>query len=920
MATTTNPISPISHVLQEEGLQAAINILQIEHETGQNTWFVMRNSNGTLHDIINDVETVRKFASTINVPIPEVASNEILLCLIISTLNSLLHRVSPFLATFAVKENLLTPERGLSYVLGNDSYEVLAEAIVGLAPYLTTTQLQEALDIIKRTKPQRNSSNSSYRSPLRKLAPYLSKLQIQEAFDVALTTNCDEAGCIPLAGLIPYLNDSQRQKVFNIVKSTRRLRNEALDILVALAPYLSVEELANPLGLVNFIADNTERRKVLLAVMPYLSDTRRQEVLSFALELAREEEYETNKISALVSLSEYLPEDQKYEVLLEVLGLIKSGRYHSDIIEILRSVLPGLQESQKLQILREVLSLAKKIGYDLYRYRSVVELLPFLPEPMKQEAIDYVQDSSRKMEYIWGQTTILAKLIPYLTASQSQEELTNALKAVGNCMFIWTRSESLLQLAPYLSEDLMNEALELVKRLDHPRNSNSVLIGLFKYLSVEQRQKALLLVRADRLYGDIPTTLISLARYLPDLQKREILQDALTITTQLHDDKPRLHALLGLAPYLSETLLLEICKNLVVGKSDALWSINFVERASNLPSTIRLKLIDSALENVQNNEDISTQYFLIGKLLPQLPPTQKENLLQKAFGDIRGIQQEWGRATALKFLSPHLSATQREMALEIAISIRSPKFRYEALISQVSCSPETIREDIIQEALRVARNIDDVNYRRYAFGYIIPLLIDPVRQELVRYFVDNASTSERMNAGVYARCDMFTYLTEEEKDRITAKVISIIKKEEFGLCNPIALSGIFSFLSSEKLAEILEESKNIPADWLRSRFLIEFIPYLNHDQRKEVVELVLDGVRKEPNDSSRALLYTTLFATLDDVPFSLWKEALEAHRLLNREDVLQFLSLSGEHLYRFGGQALVDQTATTIMNVSRWWV
>ncbi|WP_253257685.1 NB-ARC domain-containing protein, partial [Microcystis aeruginosa] len=363
----------------------------------------------------------------------------------------------------------------------------------------------------------------------------------------------------------------------------------------------------------------------------------------------------------------------KHEIWTPAQGLayVRQNQDSEKQAEGLRAIGPYLTSI----LLPEALELARGIRVEDFRARALTGLAPYLPEVLP-EALKATRGIRDEYNRAWA----LTGLAPYLPESL----LPEALKCARAISDKFSRAEALTGLAPYLPE-VLPEALKAVRSLEKKA------VESFEKYRLTQNLK-------------------ELAPYLP-----EVIPEALELTKKTDEDHCPL-ALIGLAPYLPESLLPEALEIARAIKDEYHRAEALTRLAPHLPES----LLSEALEIARGIGSESSRAWALTGLAPYLP----ESLLPEALEIARGIGNEYYRAEALTGLAPYLPEVLPE-ALEIARGIGDEYNRAEALIGLAPHLPE-----VLPEALEIARGIGYEYPRARALTGLAPYLPEVLPEAL----------------------------------------------------------------------------------------------------------------------------------------------------------------------------------------------
>jgi predicted HTH transcriptional regulator len=229
-------------------------------------------------------------------------------------------------------------------------------------------------------------------------------------------------------------------------------------------------------------------------------------------------------------------------------------------------------------------------------------------------------------------------------------------------------------------------------------------------------------------------------------------------------------------------------------------------------------LIPEALEVVRGIQDEYFRASALSRLVTHLP----ENLLSKALEIVRGIQNEYFRASALSRLVIHLPRNLLLEAFEVACGIQNEPNKVRALSGLVTLMPE-----VVEEILEIARGIQNEYSRAIALSELAAYLPEVVEEslELVKGIQNESDRARALNR-------LVTHLP----NNLLLKALEIARgiQDEFDCAR--ALGGLAAHLP-EVLLEVLKVVGKIQNESDRARSLIEIAVHLPENLLSEAFDI-----------------------------------------------------------------------------------
>ncbi|MGH8066267.1 MAG: hypothetical protein ACRERE_13740, partial [Candidatus Entotheonellia bacterium] len=604
----------------------------------------------------------------------------------------------------------------------------------------------------------------------------------------ALAGEAARAGILTWVAL--RFSDSIRDQLLQEALSTARGLRDGVErayIMAGLAPHLREPqreaELAEALALARSVAGGYERARALESLARHLSGPEQERVMREALAAVLSIEGKGNRIHMLAELAPRLPQ----EMMADMLTAARSVEEVDNRTWILTRLLPRLPESERPQMQEEILSAARSIQAGDAKAHRLGTLAPYLPSPLQDEVVHEALDAmASKPRGSWRKAA-LETLAPHLPALLMPEALAAARSIEDES----GRAKALAGVVPHLPEALISEVLTDVSSMQNLAARLVLLKVLIPRLSKLARQQTLreTLEVTRTIHDEVPRfgAVTSLALLTPGSEREGILREALAalrvlpkpsdwasllkmltthlpaflmraaldVARSLPDDHSRRSMLANLAPHLPEELLdeaLEAVYTVEYEFPNALESLvpylpktlmnralaltrscGSADRQANalkiLASHLPDALLDEALEIARSLPGASYRAEVLGSLGLRLVGSSREEVLTEAFNDACAIQLVDYRVAALSALIPHIPEALLPVVRETVEPLNLFEDRAQVLTSLVPRLSGAAREEVLAEALKMARGpFDDPR----ALVNLSPHLPEPRRIEVLR--------------------------------------------------------------------------------------------------------------------------------------------------------------------------------------------
>lgn len=633
--------------------------------------------------------------------------------------------------TEAEQQQLLSEALAAARQIGDPERRV--RVLLTLLPHLTEAEQQQLLSEALVSTRQIGERQKRVRV-LQTFLPYLPEGEQQQILHEALTTAREiehlrtRASAIKV--LTPDLPPSLKEEILweelaAAEKSHLLGLEELTELLFAFVPSLSEDARRKAVVTARKIVGDENRAKVLDGLIPHLTNDLLREMLVTEQRI----DDVTTQVEALQDLAPYLPE----EMLHEVLAIIERSKGDEGRIRALQKLAPYLTEL----LLQEALTSAYSLSNKDVRRRELQVLIPYLPSSVKARVSYELLSEVNEIEGNVERGLKLAELVPLLpkplpaevqqtllqavlrgvsTAveqfNQQEEDLNRRISQLGSFVYHDTlydrQGKTLTKMASCLAQlGAHQKSLVIIREIKGIDEQVKGVSRLVQDLPTEQLQEAVEI--AQRIhYNRLPTVLSALAPYLPE----PLLQETLKTAQQISDKWERGCAIAQLAPYLPELLLREA---LTTAQELATESTSAQEKALEgvAPRMAELGFAEEALASIQPLKAGYGKAQIIIKLIPWLPPILCEAILPEALALRQHITQHSDKSYFLKRLAPHMDSKHLREALAVIekLSPRYKRARADALHDLAPYLPEECIEEIFQETIVVARQIEQTGAR-----------------------------------------------------------------------------------------------------------------------------------------------------------------------------------------------------------------
>jgi hypothetical protein len=589
--------------------------------------------------------------------------------------------------------------------------------------------------------------------------------------------------------------------------------------------------MSNALALTRQHVADAAQVKTFIALADDLPLTRRQSLLSEALDVARRIDQGDKRSAALAVLAERLSDEEQGSVLKEALSAAESI-----VEEPTRSY--ALGEIAKRLPAEEALGVAHTIDHEPTRAEALAEVATRLPVDQGLDLACTIDDTSMRGKALAGLISRLPpeKALALAHSIDDKEWRAGALAEVAQRLPAETRHV------------VQETALSVALAIDyghHRRARARALAEVARRLPTEEIgpvfDQALSAARTGR-YGTLwdPETIYMLIERLP-------VELAVKVANKIPDLEARATALAGLAPRLSaDDRHSVLSKALTDARAiDDRWkrSRALAEVAQWLPIEEQRNLFSEALKGVRYLEDGRSRDWALRRVAERLPPTEatavarniKDERIRNAAlaaaarrlppQEALAIVQEmdsWYRGAPLVEIAGRLCVQE---ALAVARSIDDAEARADALMMVAQRLPSKEQSGALEEALTVARGISKTLVRAQVLGKVAQRLPDEERSTVLNEAFFTASRDREHFASASGK--IFAELAVTQPPEQAIAVARRVPED----ARVTTLQELARILPAQ---EALEAAKAIDIEFERSWALANVVPRLPTEQALEI--------------------------------------------------------------------------------------
>jgi hypothetical protein len=430
------------------------------------------------------------------------------------------------------------------------------------------------------------------------------------------------------------------------------------------------------------------------------------------------------------------------------------------------------------------------------------------------------------------QIDAVTSLFDRLTDEQKQDVLSAAIETIRLMKDPYERAEGLSGLAPHLPKSILPEALVLTREIEDEGWKTEALRSLAPYLGPALLAEALAAVSEMEDEGHRALALAGLAPYLQGKTKREVVAEALDLARQLEPDEAE-EILTILAPHLSGEMLSQMLPAVWETEEEDYRAETLTDLLAHLRSRTRREVAAEILALARQIEP-DRRADLLTNLASHLPAT----MLPEALACARDIEDEQYRAEALAGLLPHLRGKAREevMAEALALARRVEPHASQGILTSLASHLPTGR---LSDALAAARQIDEPHARAAALSGLAPHLVRRDKARATAEALAAARSVDTPYARATALIGVAQQLEEPARSAAVSEAMAAIDEVDDASTEVDLLASLAPQLSDAQLRVALDMAWGSSFyDFDRAALVGALAPYLSESLLQEALTLV----------------------------------------------------------------------------------
>jgi hypothetical protein len=354
-----------------------------------------------------------------------------------------------------------------------------------------------------------------------------------------------------LIQFVPYLEYAQADashfpELLEMALATTILINKRATrarVLVALAPHLTLDLQGEALAAVHSLVNERERTRLL----SQLAEVLPPDMLVASLAVAHTMREQDSRAQALATLAHHINDSAQEQTMLDALAAVSNLPHHLERVQALVNLLDILPTHLREQAIANALEATRDIDNERARARALALLGRYLSPALRERALTLAHELSNAEQ----------RLDAYLGLIETDnaplsDELTETLLTTARMVpFDYKRARALVSIIPHLPAHVFPDVEAMADEFVDAVDTANVYLKLIQQTPPEDRVSRVsvcwrALLRVDDGY-ERAGLLASLAPYLPDASRDDVLRLALNSIEQVSDNYDRASAIALLA-------------------------------------------------------------------------------------------------------------------------------------------------------------------------------------------------------------------------------------------------------------------------------------------------------------------------------------------------------------------------------------
>ncbi|MBR8832807.1 MAG: hypothetical protein DSM106950_01870 [Stigonema ocellatum SAG 48.90 = DSM 106950] len=890
------------HLEKAKKVEEIHSLLREESKTGANGWYEACDRLGQTANFVSDVVRAWRLAEEMFEKNPSSISLQVRYALIQSSINSRAKNIPPTLLAALVEKKRWTVNQGLAYARQIPDPGQQAEALVRLARFLSSPEQiqQEALNIALAIQHPENRGQV-----LEKLTPHLPEPMQRKILTGIQEIKIDWWKGEILARLAPFLPESLVQEILRTVKQTIAYEYIKFRAWARIIPYISQSEQRT---------ENQSLQTALIAILDTLDiNTVRLGIIGDNFQLV-----DYHRIAPDIfqdrELKNYIKKLENYIGLVPYLSSSVQQQLRSTLSEILNGLRSNSIQGERRQYTgvgrgrlseEEVDRLVEQLQKSNQSHINPSIKTDLLDNYISQGSLDDALDKVQKIQDQAEQLQLLVKFVNDVGLSESA--IGRTIEIARQIRDSEQKEKSLIKLIPHLSDTRKEEILdELLKEITNSKNTEKF--------------------KANKL--------ISLIRQFPKDCPTKVIVQAFEIAKQITEREQQEEVLLEMIPHLSNTRKQEILDELLreIGKiiddneenTEKFKANKLIRLIRQFSKDCPTNVIVQAFEIAKQITEREEQEEVFIKLIPYLQNQQLEYILCLArTSDYQSL---------LALIIAHLIPTieKKEPLLKEALDAVNIIRRNRQLSNPSERKVEILRklapylsektqesQTLLEQALKLAREINEDLPKVRVLTELFNLnLSDSMKETILRQEV-LSSTHQVWQTMAFTELGSFfpeSLLTEAQS--VVQNVILPWNKLKM-------LKALIKH-KPNLLRDALTIAREIQTQEGHAEALLELVPLLDENtQKSEMIREILTYFVAIDAEHSRVGQLQFLAPYMAEIPNSslhkFWCETLEILARRTRKDLLSDLGALIPVINSLGEAQAIEEIASAIQDVSRWW-
>ena len=727
-------------------------------------------------------------------------SKQVLFSLCFSSFSEVIGNIPSDLFEECIVNNIINPQLGLFYISHEKDSKDKIDKIKKIFPYIfDENQKEELYEMSLRF--YKNLYGSKREWILKELAPITSFKRMEQMMSQA---------CL--------LSSSINLEKYYIIKY--------------FAPFLPKELFINAINLIDGCEEEYFKAHMLSALCPYMPP----ETIKHAWKIVNSIENLNDKVDAFIGVVPYLTDDLKSEALLLSFH-IDDSYYHMKTFESVAKYLPK-------ELIHVSLDFIKKEDEQYYRIQDYLKFVSYLDEEQLWEILHFIEkreNNNGDIDNYLGE--VLQILSPHLNNQMIDKALYIASGIQDKNLEIGIFVSFILFTSGELQETLYKKVIEYF---------NSVEVLKYEHIFSEITLKGpnekfgsfIRIIKGINNESSRVKVLCKLIPYFPD----EATSEVINIIDRFKSIENKIYCFSTLIPHINEIHLNNV-NNSVNNIPQSLAKAKILtEILRYFPNEQNREFIDELLKfsmSITNKDERNKLIFTLAKLLPQ---EKRKEILNDLLSSYIGINDFFSRLNLTIEAMEFMSEEQRNLLCARILAYCKNCFTEDKISNIIKRVIPLLSQLFYSDIIKIICEFKDQCLKVQTLLFLIKYLPQKMKKDISIEIMNLSGEISDNNVFIDILITLNPFISKKQRSKIIEKLMNegdvtllIRFIEEYG-----------TYLSKIEIESLFMFSNQIEDDFVKIKFLIGILRYLDEKQYSETIDSLFTQVIGIKNSNKRS--------------------------------------------------------------------